>query len=159
MMMIENVTQSKVIQILLLQTDHKSMNVRAKVAAHISNTIEIMSVQQNQNVLNYYHLIEKVFKMAMDYLEEGSQLTRTFSKRIIWNLRQWMIVNHKDLFDKLLMQINSGIKRKKVLDIFENNSIPVLPTSLPSSFTSSKQQVFIYLIFTYLLNVIIIIII
>lgn len=121
--MIQNVSEIRSITSLLASANHKSPHMRAKVAAYLDDSLEEASGKLSMS--GHGGLIEKIFKAAAGFLEEGSLDTRTHGKRLIWNIKHWL--SSRSSFNRLVEQLGSESKQKKVLEVVESTNGPPPP--------------------------------
>jgi len=67
-------------------------------------------------------LIDKIFKVGVAFLEEGSQVTRSHGKRIVWQLKEW--IGNKGAFERLMCQLETDAKKRRVQSVVEGMDVP-----------------------------------
>ncbi len=75
-------------------------------------------------------LLEKVFKAATSFLEEGSLDTRTYGKRLIWAVRG--LVSGEEL-KRLAARAGPDSKQRKVWEVLDSAGPPPPPLKAASS--------------------------
>ncbi|KAK9817952.1 hypothetical protein WJX72_004805 [[Myrmecia] bisecta] len=121
--MVESLSEAKVANALINMTTHKSMHVRAKVASHLD---ACMQGHHGQRLLANPALLEKVFRTAAGFLEEGSLDTRTFGKRIIWEVKHLLDSQGND-FPGWVSRLPAEVKQHKVWEVLKRDLGPPPP--------------------------------
>eukprot|EP00891_Asterochloris_glomerata_P001321 jgi/Astpho2/1321/e_gw1.00024.62.1_t len=132
--LVECCSEGRVAAALLGCVAHKSPQTRAKVAAHLDS-----ACYQPSNVTACASaacpgLLEKVFKAATSFLEEGSLDTRTYGKRLIWAVRG--LVSGEEL-KRLAARAGPDRKQRKVWEVLDSAGPPPPPLKAASS---ARQQ-------------------
>ncbi|GAX73544.1 hypothetical protein CEUSTIGMA_g995.t1 [Chlamydomonas eustigma] len=138
--MTRSVSETRAISSLLTCANHKSQHVRVRVASHLDSIVECPGTRAA--LLTNWTCLERLFKTVAGFLNEGAQETRTYGKRLIWNLKQ-LIGNTSD-FDRLISLLHPEPLKKKVQDVLESMNGPPPPPSRAapgSKFLSSRQNV------------------
>ena len=122
--MIRNVSPLRSVTVLLNHAGNASKYIRCKVAAHLDDALEGAAAKLSADA--NLSLIDRIFKVGVGFLEEGSLETRTHGKRMLWSLRGW--INNRGAFQRLVGQLESETKRRRVRDVFEQaDGPPPLP--------------------------------
>lgn len=122
--MIRNVPLMRSFNALLQNANTSSKYVRSKVAAHLDDCLSHATTKLKATA--NLTLIDRLFKIGVMFLEEGSQQTRTHGKRILWQLRSW--INNRGAFERLMGQIEPEIKKRRVREILNSNeALPSVP--------------------------------
>lgn len=121
--MVHRVSECRAVTALLACSTHKGPYVRARVAFHLDELLE--ETKAHPALLSNSSVMEKLFKTAAIFLEEGSLETRTYGKRIIWQVKQ--IMGTKGDFDRLVGLLRPEALQKKVLEVVEGANGPPLP--------------------------------
>eukprot|EP00803_Ostreobium_quekettii_P000181 evm.model.scf_708.2 EVM.evm.TU.scf_708.2 scf_708:36024-41849(+) len=120
--LMNTVSNSRAISTLLASASHKSMGIRCKVAGCLEEVLDPdIGRGQGPSQAN----LERVLKTAVGFTEEGAQDTRSYGKRIIWHVRQW--VGSSAGFEKLLAKVGSETKQRKAREVLQARSMPPLP--------------------------------
>ncbi|KXZ45846.1 hypothetical protein GPECTOR_50g640 [Gonium pectorale] len=107
---------------------HKNPYVRGKVAFHLDNHLEGCAGGGGRAALaGNSTCMERLFKAAAGFLDEGSLDTRTHGKRIIWHVKG--MLSGRAEFDRLLGGVNPDGLRRKVVDVVEGLNGPPPPPS------------------------------
>ncbi|CAD7701290.1 unnamed protein product, partial [Ostreobium quekettii] len=122
-LLMDNVSNSRAFSTLLANASNKSMVIRSKVAACLDDVLDVESGRTGQAPT--MAILERVFKTAVAFTEEGSQDTRSYGKRLIWHVRRW--VGSSAGFERLVSQLGSETKQRKVHEVLEARSVPPLP--------------------------------
>ncbi len=80
-----------------------------------------------QALLNNWTCLERAFKAAAAFLDEGSLETRTYGKRVIWHLKV-MVASPSD-FQRLMASVAPAALQRKVTDVIEGTNGPPPPPS------------------------------
>ncbi|GMH44231.1 hypothetical protein BSKO_12165 [Bryopsis sp. KO-2023] len=135
-LMVQHVSELKAISTLVSLANHKSPHFRARVAANLDDCLETVSSRLSAS--GHVGLIEKVFKAAVGFLEEGSLETRTRGKRIIWDIKHWL--NSRSSFGRLVEQLGSETKKRKVSEVVESSNGPPPPPVKPVARSQGSRQ-------------------
>ncbi|MEW5315874.1 MAG: hypothetical protein WDW38_007274 [Sanguina aurantia] len=121
--MTRNVSEARAVAALASCANHKSMHVRAKVASHLDELLEV----SGHSLVASWTPLERLFKTAAGFLDEGALETRTYGKRLIWNAKA--AVGNRQDFDRLLGSLSSEPLIKRVLEVVESMNGPPPPPS------------------------------
>ncbi|KAG2502218.1 hypothetical protein HYH03_000704 [Edaphochlamys debaryana] len=119
--------EARTITSLLACAAHKNPYVRGKVAFHLDNHLEAcagggagrLALGTNSACL------ERLFKAAAAFLDEGGLETRTYGKRIIWHVKA--LVGSRPEFDRLVQGVTPASLNRKVVDTVEGLNGPPPP--------------------------------
>ncbi|GFR42338.1 hypothetical protein Agub_g3246 [Astrephomene gubernaculifera] len=122
-------SESRSTTALLSCAGHKNPYVRGKVAFHLDNHLEACAGGGGgrQTLAGNTACIERLFKAAAAFLEEGSLDTRTHGKRIIWHVKGLMPSRAE--FERLLACLTPESLHRKVVDVVEGLNGPPPPPS------------------------------
>ena len=70
--MCRHVTDTRALSSMMACSGHKSMHVRAKVASHMDDILEV--TRSRSTLLNNWACLERLFKTAANFLDEGGCL-------------------------------------------------------------------------------------
>ncbi|MEW5296966.1 MAG: hypothetical protein WDW36_000208 [Sanguina aurantia] len=121
--MTRSVSEARAVAALASCANHKSMHVRAKVASHLDELLEV----SGHSLVASWTPLERLFKTAAGFLDEGALETRTYGKRLIWNAKA--AVGNRQDFDRLLGSLSSEPLIKRVLEVVESMNGPPPPPS------------------------------
>lgn len=121
--MIQNCSEARALTSLLASPNQRSSQQKARAAAYIEDVIE--SASSKFSTVGQADLIERTFKAAAGFLEEGSLDTRTHGKRILWAIKLWQ--NSQSSFMRLVEQLPQESQRKKVLEVVQGTNGPPPP--------------------------------
>ncbi|GLI71807.1 hypothetical protein VaNZ11_017199 [Volvox africanus] len=121
--------ESRAVLALLGCAGHRNPYVRGKVAFHLDSHLEACAGGGGgrQALVNNTACLERLFRAAAGFLEEGSLDTRTHGKRIIWHVKG-MLSNRVD-FDRLVAGISPEGLQRKVMEVVELLNGPPPPPS------------------------------
>ncbi|KAL3145388.1 hypothetical protein ABBQ38_001638 [Trebouxia sp. C0009 RCD-2024] len=133
-LMIECCSEIKVATALLAQVQHKSPQVRAKVASHLDS---LLQGERGVRLAGAGMQLDRVFKAAVGLLEEGSLDARTHGKRIIWQVKD--MVRMEEL-KGMVGRIGGGeAKQRKVWEVLDSAAGPP-PLPLKSAYSSRSPS-------------------
>lgn len=112
---------------------HKSPTVRTKVASHLDRAMALTNT--GAILVNNWGLLEKLFRTAAGFLDEGALETRTYGKRLVWECKR--IVGNKSDFDRLRAGVRPAGLQKKVQSFVESATGP---PPAPARVQGSRQQ-------------------
>ncbi|GIL85496.1 hypothetical protein Vretifemale_14008 [Volvox reticuliferus] len=120
--------ESRSVLALLGCAGHKSPYVRGKVAFHLDSHLEACAgAGGGRQALVNAPCLERLFRAAAGFVEEGYQDTRTHGKRIIWHVKG-MLASRAE-FDRLVAGISPEALQRKVVDVVEGLNGPPPPPS------------------------------
>ncbi|KAA6427443.1 MAG: hypothetical protein FRX49_02106 [Trebouxia sp. A1-2] len=132
-LMIDCCSETKVATALLAHVLHKSPQVRAKVASHLDS---LMQGDHGMRLAGAGGQLEKVFKAAVGFLEEGSLDARTYGKRIIWQVKE--MIRMEEL-KGMVGRVGGDAKQRKVWEVLDSASGPP-PLPLKSAYSSRSPS-------------------
>uniref|UniRef100_A0A7S3QX62 TOG domain-containing protein n=1 Tax=Dunaliella tertiolecta TaxID=3047 RepID=A0A7S3QX62_DUNTE len=122
--MCRRVSEHRAMAALCACANHKSMHVRAKVSSHLDGMMEQPNVRTM--LASNQQCLDRLFKVAAGFLNEGGLETRTYGKRILFNIK--MCLGSKADLDRLVSQVHPEMLARKVSDVVDNlNSLPPIP--------------------------------
>lgn len=105
---------------------HKNMYVRSRVASQLDGLLEMYGPHSMRAVLQgNSQCLDRLFKTAAGFLDEGALDTRTYGKRIIWHVKG--VVGSKAEFDRLVALVSPDFLQRKVIDTVEGSNGPPPP--------------------------------
>ncbi|KAF5833408.1 hypothetical protein DUNSADRAFT_10277, partial [Dunaliella salina] len=122
--MCRQVSEHRAMAALCACANHKSMHVRAKVSSHLDGMMEQPNVRTM--LASNQPCLERLFKVAAGFLNEGGLETRTYGKRILYNIKTCQ--GSKAEVDRLVCQVQPEMLARKVSDVMDNlHSLPPVP--------------------------------
>lgn len=128
------VSESRAAASLIACAAHKAPTVRARVACHLDALVESLvgaSSSGPGTLKGNASMLDRLLKAINGFLNEGAIETRTYGKRLVWNLKQ--LVGRAE-FDKLVAVGLPAPAQRKVMDVLEGMNGPPpapRPASLP----------------------------
>ncbi|EFJ52893.1 hypothetical protein VOLCADRAFT_86333 [Volvox carteri f. nagariensis] len=121
--------ESRCVTALLSCAGHKNPYVRGKVAFHLDNLLEACAGGGGgrQALSGNTACLERLFRTAAGFLEEGSLDTRTHGKRVIWHVKS-MLASRGE-FDRLVAGVTPPGLQRKVVEVVEGLNGPPPPPS------------------------------
>ncbi|KAL0049660.1 hypothetical protein WJX82_007087 [Trebouxia sp. C0006] len=132
-LMIDCCSETKVATALLAHVQHKSPQVRAKVASHLDSLVQ---GDHGMRLAGGGGQLEKVFKAAVGFLEEGSLDARTYGKRIIWQVKE--MIRMEEL-KGMVGRVGGEAKQRKVWEVLDSAAGPP-PLPLKSAYSSRSPS-------------------
>ncbi|GLC41052.1 hypothetical protein PLESTB_000948600 [Pleodorina starrii] len=127
-------SESRCVMALLGCAGHKNPYVRGKVAFHLDNHMEAcaglgggLGGGGRQTPASSNACMERLFRAAAGFLEEGSLDTRTHGKRLIWHVKA--LLASRAEFDRLVASVTPASLQRKVVDVVEGLNGPPPPPS------------------------------
>lgn len=128
--MVRCASEARAASALIACANHKSAHVRVKVASHLDELMEAACSGASGGrtpLANNWTTLERIFKTAAGFLDEGSLETRTYGKRIVWHIKS--TVGNRTDFERLVMSVSPAPLQKKVVDVVEGSNGPPPPPS------------------------------
>eukprot|EP00884_Botryococcus_braunii_P012209 jgi/Botrbrau1/2098/Bobra.0093s0006.1 len=134
--LVENLSEIRTVPQLVTLSSHKSMHTRTKVASQLDQCLQ--GSRGQRLAAGSPALLDKVFRTAVGFLEEGSLETRTYGKRMVLNICRFV---GREEFRRLVCKIPGEVRQRKLWELAEggnvSNAVPVV--SRGSSRQSSLQ--------------------
>ncbi|WIA37680.1 hypothetical protein OEZ86_014574 [Tetradesmus obliquus] len=118
---------------------HKSPHVRCRAAAHLD---EVAAAGQGLEALlrgNNWSLLDRVFKAAAVFLQEGSLDTRTYGKRLLWAVKAALHGSRSDL-DRLVTGVTPDASQRRVVEVLDGLTAAPPPPSRGSGAPGSSGR-------------------
>eukprot|EP00775_Hariotina_reticulata_P004304 gene4304-4556_t len=107
---------------------HKSPHVRCRAAAHLDE-IAAGGAGLEGLVRSNWTILDKLFKAAAAFLQEGSLDSRTYGKRLLWAVKVALRGSRVDL-ERLLAGVAPEAQQRRVVEVLEAlTAPPPAPTS------------------------------
>ncbi|KAK9797407.1 hypothetical protein WJX73_006943 [Symbiochloris irregularis] len=125
---------SRVAAALIACSGHKAAPVKYKAALHLDGCLQGTN---GQRLSGAQGMLAKVFKAAVQLLDEGREETRVYAKRVLWATAQLSSVTEPGGFDRMLKQLTNEDKRKKIAE-FTSSSAGCPPP--PNKYTAGATM-------------------
>lgn len=128
--MVQNCNEAKCAQALLACSKHKAGTVRTKVIMHLYQVV----AKSSRRVLQNRDLLDRIMSCAASYLDEPSNISRGYSKHLLWTLGETAPYEIRNFLNKV-----SDIKAKQIRNAVSNPP-PPMPSTTSGAVGTQKRS-------------------